>query len=147
MKNVENVRNWRKRLGFSQRFLAQTLNQKINENIPSDDQRHYSIHQPDINKVENGTASKFLHDKIVNAIYLYMGVEPGHFGEYQNEPQETLAEDPQSSYLQEGIRLRDRIIQLMGEKEALMGRVAELEAELELRQKRVEELERQLMPK
>lgn len=145
MKNGEIVRNWRKSRGYSQRELAETLNKKINADIPQDDPRHYAIHQPDLNKVENDRASKFVFDKIVNAIYNYMDVENGYFGEYEDTSKtaEGYVEEPANPYvhLYEGIKLRDRIIELMEEKETLMARVSELEAELEARSRRIEELE------
>lgn len=142
MKNGETVRNWRKSLGYSQRELAEMLNSKINADIPADDPHHYVIHQPDLNKVESGRASKLIFYKIVNAIYKYTDVEEGYFGEYQEIVPETTGDEQASPYvyLHEGIKLRDRIIELMEEKELLMARVSELEMTVETLQKQVKNL-------
>lgn len=151
MKNEGNVRNWRKDLGLSQRELAKVLNDKINADIPVDSPKYFTIYQPDINKVENGTASSFITSKVLGAIYRYMGVAEGTFGEHGGDALEGEAQKSLSAYLQEGIQLRDRIIQcyeqnmkLMEEKELLANRVLELEAALESYQTRIETLEKQL---
>ncbi len=85
MRNYEKLRIWRKYdKNMSMEQVCNLINMEIKRAYDNKPPKGSLIYQADFTAAEKGEERKF--DKITTAIYKYMGVEPGYFGNsYEKE--------------------------------------------------------------
>lgn len=85
MRNYEKLRIWRKYdKNMSMEQVCNLINMEIKKAYNDKPPKGSLIYQADFTAAEKGEERKF--DKITTAIYKYMGVDPGYFGNaYEKE--------------------------------------------------------------
>lgn len=105
---------WRENeMGLSTYDLADTLEKKMQPDFPKGFKRGEKIFQSDVVLAEKGQSRKRF-EKVVNAIYKYMNVEPGYFGKFVPAPKsdEPLSEEgANNEYRKQTLELHKRLLE------------------------------------
>lgn len=107
------LKSWREQMGFSTYDLAEKLEEKMSPDFPKGFKRGEKIFQSDVVLAEKGQSRKRF-EKVVNAIYKYMDVEPGHFGKFVPAPKsdEPLSEEgTNDEYRKQTLELHRRLLE------------------------------------
>jgi len=110
MRNYEKLRIWRKYdINMSMAQVCDVINMEIRRAFDNKPPKGSLIYQADFTAAEKGEERKF--DKITHAIYKYMAVEPGYFGN-SYEKEESVVNELSSEYAPlKMIKLQEELLQ------------------------------------
>lgn len=130
---------WRKEMGYSTRQLEILLADAMKADYPDGFPSGVQVFQSDISDAENAVSEKKF-EKVANAVYKYLGVEQGSFGQLiipnkkdsmiLSKVREALHQTEVENFKLEIKRLEKTIADLNTEKIDLLKRCWELEAQL-----------------
>ncbi len=108
MKAHKNLKNWREAdMGLSTRDLAELLLEKMKVDFPDGFGRGQEIFQSDIVHAEKGMSRKRF-DKVATAIYKYLDVPEGFFGNFVKvKPEEII-----SDFNEKNLEFRGQMMEL-----------------------------------